>query len=259
MSRPRTTCIFCRQPGASEEHVFSKSLAKLVPGDGGFTIRSDDSAPRKSKVLDVTNKATCVACNTGWMSDFEGRALPLLKDPIQGRERSFSVTEQIELAAWAFKTACMLDCSWPGRVIPDSHFRYLFRFRIPPRNTHIWITSYRAVEGEDFHSVQGIRAGRDVTSPRLPRPNRAFSYRVAMSVGHLVFYLFGYVGADEQDYDPILTLRTKLTGKVDKLGDFFHPLWPIYELNLSWPPLIGFGGTALSAFMRGMSGRRIQG
>jgi len=184
------------------------------------------------------------------MSDFEGRALPLLADPVQGVARTFSPMDQIEIAAWAFKTTCMLDCSWPGgRVIPDSHFRYLFRFRLPPRNIHIWLSAYNARDGEPFHSFRGIRTGRDVTSPRMPRRPR-YNYRFAITLGHLVFYLFSYIGADETDYDPALVLGTTVGGKPNMLSNLFHAVWPIYELNVAWPTLMGFGSSSLDSFMR---------
>jgi hypothetical protein len=172
VGRTRKTCIFCRQPGASEEHVFSRAVSRIVPGEGDF-ISGIRQHP--TKVIDITNRATCVACNTGWMSDFEDRAIPLLIDPLQGRARTYSATEQIWLAAWAFKTACMLDCSWPGRVIPDRHYRYLFRFRTPPANVHIWVTSYRPTSGEAFHSVRGLRWGLDVSKQGMPGSGRRYT------------------------------------------------------------------------------------
>jgi hypothetical protein len=248
--------VFCRQTGASEEHVFSKSLSKILPGSGDFTVVSGGDAPTKprtAKVPTMVNRATCVTCNTGWMNDLEERGVPLLKDPVSGLSRDYSTMEQIALAAWAFKTACMCDCSWPGRVIPERHYRYVFRFRHPPPSVHIWLTTYNPGPDEPFHSARAVRAGHDVSQPGTPRSDRRFSYRFALCVGAMVFYLFSYVGADEEDYDPTYDVGTTLGGKPNTLRDIFHPLWPIYELNVSWPTRIGFRGTALDTFIRAMA------
>jgi hypothetical protein len=49
---------------------------------------------------------------------------------------------------------------------------------------------------------------------------------MVVAVGHLVFYFFSYLGADQDDYDPTFVYSTKVGGKPNVERDFFHALWP---------------------------------
>jgi hypothetical protein len=221
--------VFCKAEGSSEEHVWAKWISRIVPGEGKFQHASDDPRhrTRSVKIIDVTNRSTCESCNHGWMSDFETRARELLADPICGIARSYPTNEQIAVAAWAFKTSCMLDCSWRGRTMPEHHYRHLFRFRVPPTSVHIWFTSYAPAKGEEFRSAWAKRVGLELAAPSI---GRRHGYRLTFSVGHLVFHVFGHVGSEKLHY-PTLTVPSG-----EQLSDFFRPVWPITELDVSWPP-----------------------
>jgi len=59
----------------------------------------------------MTTGAVCASCNNGWMSDLEGRAKPMLETMLEGRGRALHQEGQRTLAAWALKTAIMVDTS----------------------------------------------------------------------------------------------------------------------------------------------------
>jgi hypothetical protein len=220
----------------------SGSRASSLAG-GSFTHTSDHPRHRQrtSKIIDITNHVVCDECNSGWMSDFEARAQPLLDGPIQGEPRSFTATEQIGVASWAFKTALMLDCSWPGRTIPQNQYRHLYRFRVPPSTVHIWVMAYHPAEGEEFSSAWGQRFGLDLTTASGPRHD----FRMTFSVGHFVCQLFGNMGVrDELHVESTIELGERTA--ID--FDFIRPLWPVSLLPLEWPPKYGFSSSGLTSF-----------
>lgn len=233
--------MFCRREGASDEHVFAQWISKVVPGEGGFVHTSDDPHHKThtAKIIDIKNRASCEDCNHGWMNDLEMRVEPIILGPIRGESCVFTAFDQIALASWAFKTATMLDCSWRGRVVPKQHYRYVYRYRIPPPSVHIWVTYYAPGEGEEFHSAWAQRVGLNLESPSL---GRRHGYRMTFSVGHMVFQLFGYDGREE------LNVERVIEGAPVPLLDVVRPLWPIVRLPLEWPPPNGFTGASLLIF-----------
>lgn len=147
----RRRCVFCRNEGSSSEHVFARWISRIVRGEGGvgFTHASDDPRHRQraAKIIDIRTNVACANCNSSWMSDLEDRARVLPAGPIRGESRSYTATEQISVAGWAFKTALMLDCTWPGRIIPQGQFRHPYRsaFHHPACTSGSWPTPQRRV------------------------------------------------------------------------------------------------------------------
>lgn len=81
--------------------------------------------------------AACETCNNTWMSRSEQRVRPLLTPPIQNRPVLWtSEDDKTAVAAWATKTALMLDRSVvpSRRTVPDKEFVHLFLDLIHGRN-----------------------------------------------------------------------------------------------------------------------------
>jgi hypothetical protein len=77
------------------------------------------------------------------MSDLETKARPLLSPILRGNGRELHRGGQGVLAAWAFKTAVMLEYTHPrARTISKAERDWLFSRREAPLGCQIWIGNY---------------------------------------------------------------------------------------------------------------------
>lgn len=108
-------CLACGTTGspATREHVFSSWLLKEFGPDASMALyrHSGDGSQRQvraeMKLDSFRLKKICEGCNSGWMSDLEGSAKPLVLALIKdGRQLdSLLEDERRTLARWAAKTA----------------------------------------------------------------------------------------------------------------------------------------------------------
>ena len=236
-------CVFCRRPFGgeavmSDEHVFGEWVSKVVPGTGKFQLDGGcGQTRRKTKLMELKNHATCVACNTGWMSRIEQAAKPHLVHPIQGQHVRWATgSAQIAVSAWAFKTALMLDCCWEGQLFPARQYRYLYDLRVPLPETWITIAAYGVQpDAKTFRSGWAARSLIGYSTADGP----GHGYRVTFSVGHLVFQIFGHPGREQ-----LQPVRPVTFG--DQEIEAFRTLWPLRVGRLDWPPPYGFDASALN-------------
>src|SRR4051794_32457648 len=105
-------CVFCGEQASSREHVFPLWLSRLVgdAGDAPFTLNNPHGRNKKGlRTFGVFTWDACAICNNGWMSTLEDAAKPLLSPAVRGEAISWGSDEQLTVAAWAHKTALMLD------------------------------------------------------------------------------------------------------------------------------------------------------
>jgi hypothetical protein len=145
----RSVCAFC---GAcehmSQEHVFPQWLADELPQTEGTFTHSRD--PDTGPPTNWTNVKIDVkvpigeGCNTGWMSDLEGDAKPILRELLTARRQrtTLSMDDQDTLALWIAKTVYMHELSLAERTIPAGAYRELHAARTPPANARIWLSAY---------------------------------------------------------------------------------------------------------------------
>lgn len=237
-------CVFCRESGASEEHVFAKWISRAVSGKGKGMFEMTATHPprpkRTAKIMAVTNRAVCKPCNEGWMSDLETAVRPLIFDAIQGRLATFAAaTDRITVAAWAFKTALMLDCCWPDRNVPEKHYRYLYRRRIPPPNVYVSVAAYFPMEGEEIRTAWG---NRSVWKAKPPL-EKFDGYRITFSVGNIVFQAFGHPGTEHLEPER----EVRVNGKA--VTDFRRVVWPIPSEPVGWPPSRAFNAALVDELL----------
>jgi len=109
-------CLFCGEHGSSREHVFALWISKLFSDAAPFTVKATHGRSKTGlKQIALYSRAACRHCNNGWMSELEQRARPLLTPAIPGQTVRWDAEEQLIVAAWAFKTALMLDRSSTSR------------------------------------------------------------------------------------------------------------------------------------------------
>jgi len=135
-----SVCPFCGAADATDEHVVpkwvSRELTKLAP-----LQMNTDFGPRRINRLEMT-APVCEKCNTRWLSVLEKDVQPVLAPLIRGEERTLTVDEQRVLAAWAAKTAFMLDLASGTPVIPTGFYYELRQLRTALPSHVVWLGAY---------------------------------------------------------------------------------------------------------------------
>jgi hypothetical protein len=236
---PRT-CIFCGESPVTAEHVWPQWARRhLVLNEPQRHERTVQAAgePQSRHVFslppfEVTVRAVCAACNSGWMSRLEQRAKPLLTELLAGRELQLSRTEQQLLATWGLKTVFMLDASFRRPTgVTRAQRRYLARTGAPPqRDISVWLAPYVGTQPGQFHETGMAlsRPGEGVTGDAVPNV-----WIATLTFGPIVFHVAG--SADPQallvhgiEYGDLRLLR----------------IWP-YRRPFPWRPLPAFSDADL--------------
>jgi hypothetical protein len=122
-----------------------------------------ESWPTKSPAIRV--KRVCGECNNGWMSRLENRAKPVIDSLIDDRLDALHLKSMQSIAAWAVKTAMVLESALPP---PEWFFTDQERERLRidellPRWTSVWIA--KCVEHSGMYSackrLRGTESVRD--------------------------------------------------------------------------------------------------
>jgi hypothetical protein len=123
VSDQRRLCYFCGQPGPmSKEHAWPQWMkagaevrSSRTTTDIGFGRTSDDAfgemanvrRDRQGSVLTIKVREVCAKCNSGWMSELEVAARPVLHRLWLGLLTKLTTSEIATIAAWSLKTSWM--------------------------------------------------------------------------------------------------------------------------------------------------------
>lgn len=127
------TCIFCGAEGPlTNEHVWPRWAQPLLLSDDTLipvyhVINVDGEAPAqrsfKTRRFTETIHKVCADCNNGWMASLEERAKPLIEAMIADESLTLGQEAQGVLAAWALKTAIVLNAAqsapWRPSVLTE--------------------------------------------------------------------------------------------------------------------------------------------
>lgn len=149
----RSSCVFCGTRPTTVEHLFpqwlgrylgrQRTVSQLGAGDAdGIDIYhtfTGMSYVAKGKVV-------CKGCNGGWMKGLEDGASPVIKrmfdEKIAIGIPAGSDPTRVTLAAWAFKTAIMLQFQARGSVIPLSVYREFYVTKRPPTSCVVYLAHH---------------------------------------------------------------------------------------------------------------------
>jgi hypothetical protein len=155
-------CIFCGNPAGSREHIWPKWILERRTF-GPFRLKRA-GAPDLILNTELTTKAVCHDCNTGWMSKLEAALKPILEPMFEGKSVSLDIYQQQLIALWMVKMAFVWD-STKGRNTDNAFFRHAdgtaLAQRIMPPFTAVWLAHI----GEDYRSADG----HDITLEELPK------------------------------------------------------------------------------------------
>jgi hypothetical protein len=206
----------------SNEDVIPKWALPLLGSNGATYLRLRGREVEKRWVqgkLELRQRCVCVPCNNGWMSRLEYAAKPLLEPMILGRSQELQPDECGVVAAWAVKTALLLQAADKASVIPAEHYREVRDSgdrRLPPPDVQVWLGHVESKGAQITHLHVPIWLG-DV-AVGLPAPN---AYGATFSYVHLAFQVLW-----AHDCERVLG--------VDLLP-VLRQLWPIAG-PVSWPP-----------------------
>lgn len=146
-------CVFCGAPADSREHAFPRwLLGVLLDAAAGPSVAErfsvSDGAPNvhswtTAAAANQTVRRVCHECNTGWMSQMEAKAKPLLEPMIRGLPQSLAPPTQIFIAAWAMKTFIALDeMAGSTHPVPEAGRRVVMTEERPPDDAWIFASGF---------------------------------------------------------------------------------------------------------------------
>jgi hypothetical protein len=211
-----------------EEVDYQRSLENLM-----------DSGPVEENrwtgdTFSQTVRDVCEPCNTGWMSDLESRAKPLLSGPITDRPYSYSIPDQFVIAVWATKTVLVALRAIPRQpeVISPAMYRWFAEHRAPLPNSVAWIGRYDG-DGEWPVSFKLHAAGYGPIDEPQPSYEEAIKgFHAVFAAGHLAFFVFGI--PDGPRVDGNSHAKRVL-------------IWPNAEGAVAWPPPVSLGQSELKS------------
>lgn len=148
MNKTKKRCIFCGEAGGSREDAFPIWLSKATGFKGSpsipFVYNEENEFEVKGSWRDsgkLITKSICHSCNTGWMSQLEGKISPLLKPLVGPNATRPSAADLYELGQlpdfqkWILKTALTLDQQVPTgkeRKLPLEAPSWVYEDALPP-------------------------------------------------------------------------------------------------------------------------------
>jgi hypothetical protein len=144
LARPTKGCLFCNAKANTREHVWPVWLLEQFTAPTFGTIGTvGDTLYLDAKQKEIRIRCVCKPCNTGWMSDLEKEAAPVLS--LMARDFSLSLDQRDLIAAWAVKTAMVWDHFGPRERRPfylDWDRADLRAARRIPENTKVWLARH---------------------------------------------------------------------------------------------------------------------
>ena len=228
-------CIFCNGSGLTKQHVWPDWFKNVLPRDGNehtqFLTRFFNDYPNNTVIIQPdlikrqghtgTRKIrnVCVKCNTGWMSNLEEKAKPILISLIFGEQFTLDFDSQLIIASWAVMTSIMGEFTdIKTAAIPHAHRKIFMETNRPPVGWKIWVGRYRGEQWKQRYRHHGFALlPRNQVGKVKPEMNTQSSTFV---MGELLIYA---------------TSSTILDINIE--GDISRkliPIWPLKETNINF-------------------------
>lgn len=215
---PAGCCAFCGAAETSEEHVWPRWVSRELSRYGGFIV-STPYGSRRVPSLEI-KAPVCRPCNNRWLSVLEHDVQPLLGPMLHGQERTLAPDEQRLLAAWAVKTALMLDLSGGAPLVPTG-FYHDFRLHRRALDSHIvFLAAYLGSRRAVWAQRAGLRIGG---IPDTQPPN---AFVATFTVFRVVFQVLGHFTVGS----------ATLHGERWPFAPALVQIWPPQDHPVEWPP-----------------------
>lgn len=230
----------------SREHAIPQWIGEVLHGAAGesgdwttsyaFGSPSGNCTrrhPAESNRPTVVVKRVCRDCNSGWMSDIEGEAKPILEPMIIGRPCTLSLEDQLSVATWATKTAMVLEYIRSDLfVTTEEERRVLAGGHRPPDGFRVRLAAMKAV-GEQGLRIATFVASSD-SSEGVPD-----TLCTTVVIGCLVVQVWGGSGSGPTDLQ-----------RPGIVMDEAAMVWPPVPGQVTWPPRVPLTDSRLEEFIR---------
>lgn len=228
----RKVCIFCGRTPTTNEHIWPRWAADLLPKSighkrfildgnrGAETLKIPKQLHRQGSVSTVRIERVCKGCNSGWMSAFEDGIKPLLTQMINGEISILDDKHLAILTTYLTYKLMVLDWADGDPVLPSSANHAFHDERTMPPLTSIQIANcYEGRWRNAFRSYFcAVSLPEDYIGPDQPRNLKS----IALGIGNLfVFAIFSTQVDIKANFDDWQVIR----------------LWPPTGRGHSWPPI----------------------
>lgn len=136
-------CIFCGGCRLTREHIIPLWLTGSLRGNADKLKHDIEHLSSWIAVnLDFKSKYVCKTCNTGWMSQLEDTAKPILAPLVRGLSSKLSFEAKKTIATWSVKTMmAVMTVANPARFPPGEWAPEIRGLRPPPA-CFVWLASY---------------------------------------------------------------------------------------------------------------------
>lgn len=238
------SCAFCTNAANSPEHIFDDWLNR----ESGRTVRRDyvfeeaggDDVVRRThaaRLIGVTRKVVCKACNHGWMSDLSNHVRQRFDRAVH---KCSSLTledlDAVTLTAYAFMKAVVVDHALDRKPLFEPSVRHRFRadFSLPD-GLQLWAAAHAGP-----FAVHAWHRTIELKGAQYGGFNfYIFTYRL----GHLLLQLT----CPRWRKTTRRSLPWPALNQSDDWTGTAIELWP-FAASVDWPPTYQIEGKALEQF-----------
>lgn len=241
-------CMFCQFEGKlTDEHVVSEWIIRMLADRAKFPDIADGEyrsefqrdkttvALLENADIDVIAKSVCSDCNTGWMSDVEVQAIPILGPMICGKQMIMDSKKIKAIAPWFALKSLLLRYagSKDQRMVPEREWvDSFYKSRTAPEAMVLLLGKYGPSRNDSLRSLSRVNAQqveivdhfRDGSTKRAP--NNIVS---TFQFGYLVAKVVWTAGV------PVLKSPP---AELDEV-------WPLKRFGLIWPPPVSVNRASL--------------
>lgn len=221
------TCIFCEARAGSREHLWPQwVLQKIKPGRiQGFVGRHKNLTFHREFVV----KSVCGTCNGGWMSNLESAIMPVLGSMIDDKSITLDKQHQLTVAAWALKTAMLMDATTAADVplfYTKQERESLRDSRLIPVTTTVWLGRYFGRRDIGAHWSRVV-----------------FRYANAVAPSRVATFVLGNLTLQVMTMHPptqFLHSNIVVEPRQGPWDEILATAWPRRQALLYWPPVLAF-------------------
>ena len=196
-----------------------------MPYKSGSTFVGSEPRNWDAPPFTVVVPEVCKRCNTGWMSDLEGDAAPIITPMLAGQKVLLGDREQTILARWLVKTAMVYQATTEHQAIKPHQYRYLKMHFRPPPATQFWLAT-RTPKNDRQPALLTIRTSelRPGAEVGVTGGRRHDAYLTTLAI----FQFLGQVFGHDLPFDSPWT-----RGRA--FGHNLQAIWPVTGI-VTWPP-----------------------
>jgi hypothetical protein len=221
-------CLFCDEKSATREHAWPKWILRSVSTGRGEHITAQfgpGEAPQvwAGEKVALQVRRVCSGCNSGWMSDLESLAQPVIGPLIHDVGFNLDEWAQLVISIWAVKTAMVLESAStlrPG-FYTQAERKGLSQCAFPA-NTVVWVGRYS-------HSYCLFAVDHKLNNPTNESIFEEATV-VTFAIGRLAIQVLTH------RLKPRVRAQGLLPPQTKQFGRFFSQIWPTRSCAVTWPP-----------------------